>query len=286
MALSNRKDGLRIFGGAVAIVTGGASGIGRALAEALAARGASVTLVDIQGDLAQDVANQIVARGGQASAKQLNVANPEAVQHLVNDTIDRCGRIDYMFNNAGIRILGPAEQHTIDDWNQILDVNLRGVINGVHAAYPIMRKQGFGHIVNVASCAGLLPFPWLVGYVTSKHAVVGLSLSLRIEAELANVRVSVVCPGAVRTPLLFGQTRAGAARLQIPDNELRRQIEALRPMDAAPFAKRVLRLIARNRAIIVVPAGPSIYWWLYRLAPGFFMKLCARKLKSSQARTG
>ena len=107
-----------------------------------------------------------------------------------------------MFNNAGIAIGGSAHDYGIQEWNQIIDVNLRGVVNGVQAAYCIMIKQGFGHIVNTASITGLMPTPGQVAYSMTKHAVVGLSLSLRAEAALLGIRVSVLCPGAIRTPIL------------------------------------------------------------------------------------
>src|SRR5439155_13844601 len=90
------------------------------------------------------------------------------------------------------------------DWHKVFDVNLRGVVNGVQAAYPVMLRQGFGHIVNTASVAGLLPTPTIVSYCAAKHAVVGLSTSLRVEAAEAGVRVSVLCPGAIKTPILEG----------------------------------------------------------------------------------
>src|SRR6516164_10920473 len=179
------QNALRVFEGAVAIVTGGTSGIGRALAEALAHRRAVVVLAGLRIDLARDVAAGIRAAGGQATAALVDVREFSSVQELVQATWREHGRLDYMFNNAGIGIGGPVREYQIEDWHSVLDVNLRGVVNGVQAAYPLMLRQGFGHIVNTASMAGLVPAPWIVSYTAAKHAVVGLSLALRIEAACA-----------------------------------------------------------------------------------------------------
>ena len=185
---------IRIFDGGIAIVTGGASGIGRALAEELAKRGCEVVLADLQIELAQEVASEINASGGKASATKVDVRDFPAMKQLVQDTFERNGRLDYIFNNAGISIGGNVNHFGIEDWNQILDTNLRGVINGIQAAYQIMINQGFGHIVNTASMAGLMPSPGAVAYAATKCAVVGLSQSLRAKAAHFGVRVSVLCP--------------------------------------------------------------------------------------------
>jgi NAD(P)-dependent dehydrogenase (short-subunit alcohol dehydrogenase family) len=164
--VSNRA--LRVFNGATAIVTGGASGIGRALGEELAKRGSEVVLADLQIELAEEVASEIRAAGGKAAALRLDVTDFFAVESLLQETAERTGRLDYMFNNAGISIAGPVSLHSIEDWNRIIDVNLRGVVNGVQVAYQIMLMQGFGHIVNTASLAGLVPGAGNPSYVTTK----------------------------------------------------------------------------------------------------------------------
>jgi NAD(P)-dependent dehydrogenase (short-subunit alcohol dehydrogenase family) len=268
-----RDNSLRTFAGAVAIVTGGASGIGRALGEALAKRGARVVLADVQVYLVEEVADRIRAGGGQATAENLDVTDFAATSRLVQNTYQSAGRLDYLFNIAGIGIVGEARYYELDDWYRILDVNLRGVVHGVQAAYPIMLRQGFGHIVNMASGAGLWPSPFVVGYCTTKHAVVGLSTSLRIEAVAAGVRVSVLCPGAVRTPALTCESRYGKVLPPIPPEVLRRLVERQRPMSPERFAEQALRAVAKNRAIIVIPTWWRIVWWLNRLSPslGFYL---------------
>lgn len=258
---------LRTFDGAVAIVTGGGSGIGRALGEALCQRGAEVILADLQIDLAEEVAAKIRAGGGRATATALDVRDFGAMDRLVQETCTGRGRLDYFFNNAGIGIGGEVRDYQIEDWYQVFDVNLRGVANGVQAAYPVMLRQGFGHIVNTASMAGLTPSPLTVGYSATKYAVVGLSLSLRIEAAAAGVRVSVLCPGVIRTPILEGGGKYGKM-LRPPQADVQRKNwERLRPMDPGQFARRALRAVAANKAIIVLPAWWKMIWWINRLSP-------------------
>jgi NAD(P)-dependent dehydrogenase (short-subunit alcohol dehydrogenase family) len=275
----NSDRSLRTFTGAVAIVTGGASGIGRALGEALARRGARVVLADLQADRAEEVAARIRERGGLATFEGLDVTDFAATNRLVLDTFRGAGRLDYVFNVAGIGIVGEARYYELEDWYRVLDVNLRGVVHGVQAAYPIMLRQGFGHIVNMASGAGLWPSPFVVGYCTTKHAVVGLSTSLRIEAAAAGVRVSVLCPGAVRTPALTCESRYGKVLPPIPPEVLRMLVERQRPMRPEQFAEQALRAVARNRAIIVIPSWWRIVWWLNRLSPGLGLYLGRKSLE-------
>jgi NAD(P)-dependent dehydrogenase (short-subunit alcohol dehydrogenase family) len=274
------RGGIRTFDGAAAIVTGGASGIGRALGEALAGRGARVVLADVQEDLARAVAEGIRGKGGSATAAALDVTDFGAVRRLIEATFEREGRLDYLFNNAGIGILGEARYYSIDDWTRILDVNLRGVIHGVQAAYPLMVQQGFGHIVNTASGAGLMPAPLVVGYCTTKYAVVGLSTSLRIEAATAGVRVSVLCPGVVRTPALIDGGRFGRVVQPIPPEVQRALIDPQRPMPPDRFARRALAAVARNRAIVVIPTSWKVLWGLYRVSPaiGFLIGSLALRI--------
>ena len=234
--LTNKRNShvekIRTYEGAVAIVTGAASGIGRTISEALAKRGAKVTLADRQVELAEEVAEGIRSAGGVATVAELDVRDFAACEQLVRQTVEAEGRLDYMFNNAGIGIGGEVRLYSIGDWYQVLDVNLRGVVHGVQAAYPVMVDQGFGHIVNTASMAGLMAGPMLVSYCTTKHAVVGLSKSLRIEAAALGVRVSVLCPGVIRTSILEEGGKFGKQLEPIADNVLRKSLEKLRPMAA------------------------------------------------------
>ena len=277
---------IRIFNGATAIVTGAASGIGRALAEELAGRGCEVVLADLQIELAEEVASGILSSGGKAEAVKIDVTDFPAIEKLVQETAKRMGRLDYMFNNAGIVIGGYVCHYGIEDWDRVVDVNLQGVINGIQAVYKVMVEQGFGHIVNTASMAGLMPGPGNVAYTTTKHAVVGLSTSLRAEAAGLGVRVSVLCPGVVRTPILEGGGKYGKMLIAIPPEQVRRLWEKLRPMDPAVFAGKVLNCVAKNRAIIIVPSWWKIYWWMNRLSPSLGMFLSQRQFQKMQKELG
>ena len=277
---------LRTFAGATAIVTGGASGIGRALCEELARRECRVVVADLQGGLATDVADAIIRTGGHADAVQLDVTDPVAFENLVRDTRARAGRLDYLFNNAGIHLAGNAEHYGIEDWSRIIDINLRGVVHGVQVAYPLMMAQGYGHIINTASMAGLLSGPGAIGYGTTKFAVVGLSRALRAEAWRAGVRVSVLCPGVIRTPLLESGGKYGKQLENISLADQRRQWESLKPMAPAVFARQVLDAVARNDAIIIVPRWWRLLWWLARLSPALEERLARSAFEKTQQQLG
>jgi NAD(P)-dependent dehydrogenase (short-subunit alcohol dehydrogenase family) len=284
--------GLRTFDGAVAVVTGGASGIGRALAEALARRGAAVVLADRQIDLAREVAGGIRQRGGEAGAAEVDVTEAAAVEAVIRDTFAAHGRLDYLFNNAGIGIGGEAALYQLEHWTRVLDVNVLGVVHGVQAAYPRMLRQGFGHIVSTASIAGLLPAPGTVSYGASKHAVVGMTRSLRVEAKSLGVRVSAICPGVVRTSILDGG-KYGEILQPFPRTFQDRLWRRLRPMDPDRFAVKALAGVAADREIIVVPARWKLLWWLDRLSPSlgsflarWFYESQKRELESCLAASG
>jgi NAD(P)-dependent dehydrogenase (short-subunit alcohol dehydrogenase family) len=277
---------IRIFDGATAIVTGGASGIGRALAEELAKRGSEVVLADLQIELAEEVASKISASGGKVKAVKIDVTDFPAMERLVQETVGRTGRLDFIFNNAGIVITGLVDRLGIEDWNQMVDVNLRGVINGIQATYQIMMKQGFGHIINTGSMAGLMVGPGTVAYTATKYAVVGLSKALRAEAARMGIRVSVICPGVIRTPILEGGGKYGKMLMDIPPKELQRIVERHRPMSPNLFAKKVLKSVAQNKAIIVEPSWWKLFWWINRLSPSLGILLAQKLFQYRQKQLG
>jgi len=252
------------FESKVAIVTGGASGIGRALCEELGRRGASmVAVADINSDGAKQVASSVTAAGGLAREAQLDVSRADHVQKLVAETVSEHGRLDYMFNNAGIAMCGEVRDMDVKHWQRIVDINLWGVIHGTTAAYRVMTRQGFGHIVNTASLGGLIPEPMATAYVTTKHAVVGLSTSLRAEGAELGVKVSVVCPGFVKTGALDTATYIGVKR-----EDAISEMSGMGMADVTKCVRVILRGVERNRAIITDTGVTRVLWWLYRLNPG------------------
>jgi len=252
---------MSVFEHKIAIVTGAASGIGRALARELARRGAEVLLADVQMDAALGVAAEITASGGKAAAHYLDVADSEAVERYVARVAAEKGRLDYMFNNAGIAIIGEFRDLPAADCKRMLDINVNGVFAGTAAAYAVMIRQGAGHIVNTASLAGLVASPGLVAYGASKHAVVGLSLSLRAEAAAYGVRVSAVCPGFIRTPLLDSKT------VGMPKQS--KSQARVHEMAMAPeiCAAQALAGVAKNKAIIPITGHAKLIWALSRYVP-------------------
>lgn len=264
----------------VAFITGGASGIGAALSESLTAAGAQVWIADRQFDVADQLAQRLRSAGARAQAVALDVRDPAAFEAAVAEAVQTSGRLDYLFNNAGIGIGGEVDSLTLEDWTDIIDVNLRGVIHGVRAAYPVMIAQGSGHIVNTASMAGLITTSAQAGYSATKHAVVALSKTLRVEAAGHGVRVSVLCPGVVRTPILSGG-EYGRNRNVSRENLLKLG-EALRPIEPGQFADQALRGVLRNQAIIVVPRWWKALWYLERLSPTLSMRTAAVALKRTR----
>lgn len=263
----------------VAIVTGAASGIGAALCTELSRRGAHVVLADANHEAASELASTLSSAGGSAHAAELDVRDREAFQRLVADTVEQKGRVDLLFNNAGVGLAGEVGDLSHEDWQKVVDVNLWGVIHGVTTTYPTMLKQGFGHIVNVSSGAGLAPRPGMVPYAATKHAVVGLSTSLRLEAAAHGVGVSVVCPGFIGTNIL------AATRYVNQDPEQLTAGIPLRPVSAEACARKILRGTAANRAIIVVGVSAWLEWWLFRLSPNlglWLSKLRARRFRQSR----
>ncbi|MCW2940045.1 MAG: short-chain dehydrogenase/reductase [Actinomycetia bacterium] len=252
----------------IAIVTGGASGIGRAIAASLVTRGDTVLVTDINAAGAAQVAEKLNAVGpGKAFSATLDVTDAAAVAAAYQAFYAEHGRLDLVFNNAGIAIGGLAEELTLDHWNRAIDINLKGVVHGVDAAYRIMLKQGSGHIVNTASMAGLVPMPMGIPYTATKHAVVGLSLGLRAEAAGRGIKVSVVCPSFVDTPLL---TNINPDLPETPmSGDAKADIKQAQPKlyTAEKLARDIIRGVEKNHALIVAPASARIAWRGARFTP-------------------
>ncbi|MBV9730956.1 MAG: SDR family NAD(P)-dependent oxidoreductase [Pseudonocardiales bacterium] len=205
-----------IEAGQVAVVTGAAQGLGRALAAGLLDRGVSVALADTAQERLRDTAEAFTARGRQVLPVVTDVSDAAAVAVLASRTLEHFGRVDVVVNNAGITAGHgrPLWQTDPEDWQRVLAVNLLGVVHGIQAFVPHLVTAGAGHVVNIASLAGLTPMPFGSAYCASKHAVVAVSETLRAELDMAGlpIGVTVACPGYVRTPLteaMFTLLQAG-----------------------------------------------------------------------------
>ena len=264
--MGQRTMGTDIFQDKVAIVTGAASGIGRELAAELGRRGAQVVAADINTKEAEVTAGGIKVEGGRARSASLDVSDAGAVRKLADETAAEFGRIDYMFNNAGIAISGEMKDLDLADWRRVIEVDLWGVIHGTQAAYAHMIRQGSGHIVNTGSTASLVPFPLATPYVAAKHAVMGFSTSLRSEAEAYGVKVSVICPGIIDTRIY-----TDSKFVKLDREKSLGAMPRWLMMSPQKCARIILRGVERNKSIIVVGWIARLMWRNYRTSPAFYI---------------
>lgn len=233
--------------GSVAVVTGGASGIGRGIAEALIAEGAQVVIADINDERLQQTAAEIGAFG-----VHTDVTDVDSVQALADATLERFGRVDIIVNNAGVGPTAPISDLTLADWRWMLDVNLWGVIHGIHVFLPLLRKnETGGHIVNTASMAIFNPLPGLGPYTAAKMGVQGLSevLAMELEAEGVPIHVTIMPPGPVHTNIkesLQYRPAGEVGGLRSDDLKARPEAKQLRWVNPPTAGKIVARAIAEN----------------------------------------
>jgi NAD(P)-dependent dehydrogenase (short-subunit alcohol dehydrogenase family) len=266
------------FTNKVAIVTGGGMGLGQALCEELAQRGAVVVIADMNEQAARQMAERLQQHGAQAQAIQVDVAHEAEVAHLIEHTVAEYGQLDYLFNNAGIAIGGDARDLSVDQWRRVLDVNLLGEVYGTLYAYQVMVRQGHGHIVNISSLSGLIPQPGNAPYCTSKHGIVGFSLSLRFEGADLGVKVSAVCPGDMKTSIYENMVVVNMPREEIV--RVSRRSHYLMPQQSAQEAARIiLRGVVRNQALIVFPTAVQVIWRLYRWVPSLIYRVMRHRMR-------
>ncbi|MQS16967.1 SDR family oxidoreductase [Streptomyces kaniharaensis] len=200
--------------GKVVAITGASSGIGEATALLLAERGARVVLGARRPERLEALAARITQAGGEAAWTRTDVTRREDVAGLVELARDRFGKLDVLVSNAGIGLISPLDDLRVEDWEQMIDVNLKGVLYGIAAALPVFREQGFGHFINTVSTAGLRIVPLQSVYAATKNAVRTLSEGLRQEAG-DSLRVTVVSPGVTRTE--FTEPMAPEMKAQVDD---------------------------------------------------------------------
>jgi len=250
-----------IGAGKVAVVTGAASGIGRAMAEAFAAAGSAVVVADLEAAAAERVAAGIRERGGVAEAIAVDVSDAGAVDALAAATIQRFGRVDVLCNNAGVSTFNLLRDHTLDDWRWVFSVNLWGVVNGLQTFVPIMREQGTpAHIVNTASIAGLLSGIAFIGpYSATKVAVVSISetLAQELQMESSLINVSVLCPSSVNTNVMESERNRPAAL----GTEQRSEVaESVRLMIRDSFTGPTGKTPEEVAAMVLDAIGSNRFW--------------------------
>ncbi len=260
----------------VAVVTGAASGIGRATALRFAKEGAHVHLADRDTDGLADAHQAVAALGRPAWTHLVDVTDPEQLENLAERVFDASGRVDVLMNNAGVAHAGTIESITLEQWDRVLKVNLYGVIHGIHAFLPRMLAQAQpSHIVNTASCLGLFAAPTVAPYCASKFAVVGLTESLAPELRLKGIYVHALCPGIIRTSIVARAPMGGAAHAR--HGEIQRFYERF---GATPeeVAGDVLKAIHSRRVIQLSPSRQVLPLWLLKRISGTAQLGLARAL--------
>lgn len=188
--------------GKIVVISGASSGLGEAAAKHLSALGATVVLGARRADRIKELANEITNNGGKALAVAADVTQLDEVKKLVDSAVEQFGRVDVILNNAGIMPLSPMDRLNVQEWNKMIDVNIKGVLNGIAAVLPYMKEQKSGQIINTSSVAGHKIFTGSAVYSATKFAVRALTEGLRMEVKPYNIRTTIVCPGAVKTELL------------------------------------------------------------------------------------
>ncbi len=251
------------FKDAVIVISGGASGIGKSLVEQLADFGARIVVADRNKEAGEELVETMNLNEYTVEFMHVEMTDTGKVKRLFDDVIKKYGQIDYVFNCAGIFMAGEIRDTPIDNWKAVVDNNIWAVNNATHFAYQAMLPFEHGHIVNIASAAGLFPVPIMGIYGSSKFAIVGLSHALRNEAKVFGIKVSVVCPTVVNTPLYdtaiynkVNKEKALQARdsLQTPDTT----------------ARKIIQGVVKNRATIHTAFSTKLGWWMYRFIPALY----------------
>jgi NAD(P)-dependent dehydrogenase (short-subunit alcohol dehydrogenase family) len=261
----------------IVAVTGAASGIGKATAVEFAKAGADVLVSDVNEAGLADTVAAVEARGRRAVPLRTDVSKPADVEAMVGRTLAEFGRIDIIMNNAGIGITGEMRYLSLKDWERIVGINLWGCIYGIHFAMPHLIQQKSGHIVNVASSAGLIASPGMSAYSTTKFGVVGLSEVLRNELARYGIGVTVVCPGFVRTPILNYSEMRG-----VKDEAEARKIPSWLGISAETCAKDIVKAVKRNKFLIIPGPEMKVVYGFKRFAPPLyngFKKLMGAHIK-------
>lgn len=223
----------------VAVVTGASSGIGEATAIALAEIGAKVAVVARRGDRLESVVKRITDSGGQALPIVADVADETQARNMISKTQAEFGRVDILVNNAGVMLLGMIDGADTEDWRRMVNTNILGLLYATHAALPIMKSQGEGHIVNISSVAGRVAQAGAGVYNATKWAVCGLSEALRQEVHSDKIRVTIIEPGAVATELTNHITDSKA------QERINKWIESIKPLESEDIAAAIVYAVSQ-----------------------------------------
>lgn len=262
-----------------AVITGGASGIGRAMARRFVAAGANVVVGDIEEPAIVDTVAELETAGGEALGVRCDVADAASVDALRDAAVERFGTVDVVCLNAGVAAGGPMHELDLIDWRWTLDVNLYGVINGISTFLPAMHAADSGHIVITASVAGLLSYPWMGPYNASKHAVASIGETLHHELAGTGVNVSVLCPGLVNTNILDSE-RNRPEQLRKPALAEDDGISELRDMAVAIYEDAMDPSVVADQVHDAIVAGQ---FWI--ITDHVFDEAVAQRHREIESRT-
>jgi len=255
------------------VITGASSGLGKATALAFARQGWQIAVADINQERGDEAVEEIKALGSQAFFHHCNVAKSEDIQALHDRCLQEWDQIDVLINNAGIvSALGSIDKVPMVEWQRAMDINLMGVVRGCSIFSRTFKEQGAGHIVNIASIAGLITIPGMSSYSASKAAVVSLSEMLRAELKHKNIGVTVVCPSLFRTNLSESLMNAKEGQQEVIDREMEKST-----LTAEDIAEKIVTAVKTNQFMLLPHKISWLYWGLKRLSPNLYQRLIARK---------
>lgn len=253
--------------GRVAVVTGAASGIGEALARALAARGATLAISDIRGQRLDSLAAEFTAAGIACLARPVDVADPGAVQAFADEVESAYGRVDLVFNNAGVALISGVEAAPLSDAHWLMNINFWGVVHGCRAFVPALRRAGGGHLVNVSSIFAMVSMPSQAFYNASKAAVRGFSDALREELRGSGIQVLCVHPGGVKTRIAEDARVRDLHFVATDAPTMRRQFLAAARTTPAVAAEVILDAVRAGQPRVLVGADAKVLDAIFRLFP-------------------
>jgi len=256
------------------LITGAGSGLGRACALAFAAKGARVAVTDMRGDAAEETANLLETKGAATVALALDVTSEESFAAAVSAIQAAWGGIDVLVNNAGVATAGTVEESPIKQWDWVFDINVLGCVRGARAVIPMMKAQAGGHIVNVASFAGIANPPAMASYNAAKAAVISLSETLRYEV-FPDIGVSVACPSFFKTDLVNTSKVGLAAGEKQTAPQMMRIVERMMEkasVTAEDVAGEIVDAVVSNRFLVMPHADARSLWRLKRLSPELYFR--------------
>lgn len=262
----------------VALVTGSASGIGKATALKLAEEGAHLVLADINEEGLKSASSEIEALGRKALSVKTDVSKRDQVEQLCQKALAEFGRVDILMNNAGVALISEIKDTEFSEWEWILGIHLWGAIYTIHYLLPQMVERKSGHIINISSWAGILGTPTCGAYATAKFGLVGMSEVLRIELERFDIGVTVVCPGMVKTNVFSSAKMKGFKR---------EFLEKSGTFGISPeaVARKIVRAVKRNQAVVLTDLA-KVAWSAKRLSPALGRQFLKVFLKASERARG